>query len=113
MYKISSQYVKNKNFHFVGSLGGGGLDCDQNQMSTDLSNGLKNPNMNKFVYILGKNISKSRNNKRKRIKFELYKDVPPGLREVNSFSSSRLAREVIRGGGSRKEGPADPRQLDR
>ena len=38
------------------------------------------------LYILGKNISKSLNNKRKRIKFQLYKNVPPGLREVN-FSS--------------------------
>ena len=80
-----------------GALGGGGLDSDQYQMSTDLRNSLKNPNMNKFVYILGKNISKSLNNKRKRITFELYKNVPPGLREVN-FSSFSIYHRLGRGG---------------
>ena len=37
---------KNKNFHFVGALGGRGLDCGQYQVLTDPRNGLKKPNMN-------------------------------------------------------------------
>ena len=50
MYTISSQYDKKKKIsflggHFLGALGGGGLDCGQYQILTDLSNGLKNPNM--------------------------------------------------------------------
>ena len=32
--------------HFWGALAGGGLDCGQYQILTDLCNGLKNPNMN-------------------------------------------------------------------
>ena len=39
MYKISSQYIKKKKFHFWGA---GGLDCGQYQIVTDPRNGLKN-----------------------------------------------------------------------
>ena len=50
MYQISSQYVKNKKFHFGvifgGALGGGRLDCGQYKILTDPRNGLKNPNKN-------------------------------------------------------------------
>ena len=44
--KFQVNTSKNKNFHFGGSLGGGGFDCGQYQILTDPRNGLKNPNMN-------------------------------------------------------------------
>ena len=44
--KFQVNMSKNKNFHFGGVLGGGGLDCGQYQILTDPHNGLKNPNMN-------------------------------------------------------------------
>ena len=44
--KFQANTSKNKTFHFGGALGGGGLDCGQYQILTDLRNGLKNPNMN-------------------------------------------------------------------
>ena len=45
--KFQVNTSKNKIFHFGGSfLGGGGLDCGQYQILTDLRNSLKNRNMN-------------------------------------------------------------------
>ena len=51
--KFQVNMSKNKNFRFGGhsffgggALGGGGLDCGQYQILTDLRNGLKNPNIN-------------------------------------------------------------------
>ena len=48
--KFQVNTSKNKNVHFGGSyffsVGGGGLDCSQYQILTDLGNGLKIPNIN-------------------------------------------------------------------
>ena len=44
--KFQVNTSKNKNFHFGGALGSGGLDCGQYQILTDPRNGLKNPYMN-------------------------------------------------------------------
>ena len=54
--KFQVNASKNKNFHFGasffgGALGGGGLDCGQYQILTDLRSGLKNPNINFFLMI--------------------------------------------------------------